>query len=493
MTTPVIPTTPMPAFQEISLTELHESKHNPRHHFDALGLSELRDSILEVGVLTPLLVRPNAKGYEIAAGHRRYRAAKHAGLETVPCLIRKLSDAQFMEILTIENLQREDVHPLDEAAGYEALMAAPYTMTVETLAAKVGKSIKYIYDRVKLLALKEPARGMFWEGVITAGHAILLARLTPSQQKAAVGTAEQTFEDGGLLIPERALYTETEEDEADRDRKRHPYQFHKAVSVRELEGWINRHVRLDPARIEPVLFPETAPIIQAATQEKDTLIPITHEYHVMPYAKDADGQRTYGPLSWKRADGNEGSKTCPFAELGVIVVGAGRGEAFNVCIDKKDCLIHWKAEVQAAAARAKSGPASAKATQAEDKAKKVREQEAAARERDEARQAQWKKMTPKIQAAVTARIPKLNATASGVLADQILSSLKRIGYDTKTLGVPRGKTAEDFVRYLGSLCLERELSSWRSHEHFPPIARALGVDLSPFVQTAARKGPKGKG
>jgi ParB/RepB/Spo0J family partition protein len=475
-------TRPSGTFSEVDIDQLHESKHNPRRHFDERGMDELTASIVEVGVLTPLLVRANGKGYEIAAGHRRYRAAKRAKLAMLPCLIKSLTDAQFMEILTIENLQREDVHPLDEAAGYEALMAPPYKMTVETLATKVGKSVKYIYDRRKLLDLKEPARGLFWGGLITASHAILLARLTTAQQKAAVGTEEQQWADGGLLIPEHHLYSDDEMD----NEKAGPYRGMKAVSVAELEHWIDRHVRFDPTNIPTVLYPETAAIVATAKSQHDTMIPITHDYHVQPDAKDANGRRTYGQMSWKRADGEEGSKPCNFAQLGVLVVGEGRGDAFNVCIEKKDCLIHWKTEAKAAAEKTKS-PGSPKALTAEAKAAKQREREQARQEAETQRREAWKAVAPKIKTALLERIPKLPATGPGVLADQILASLRRQGYDTTHLPMPRGKTADDFVRCLAGLTLTHTLHGWNSVEHFPAIAKTLGLDLRPIVQTPARR------
>jgi len=109
-------TTATLGYQVVPLADLHESKRNPRKHFNAEALAELAASIAAKGVLTPLLVRPNAAGYEIAAGHRRYRAAKAAGVDQVPAIVREMTDTEFLEILTIENLQREDVHPLEEAS-----------------------------------------------------------------------------------------------------------------------------------------------------------------------------------------------------------------------------------------------------------------------------------------------------------------------------------------------------------------------------------------
>jgi ParB/RepB/Spo0J family partition protein len=144
--------------QEIALTELHESPWNPRRHFPQKSLEELAESIRKVDVLSPLLVCPrDAGGYEMAAGHRRLRAAKLAKLAEVPCVVRPMPDQEFLEILTIENLQREDVHPLDEGEGYRTLMAQTGWLADE-VAAKVGKSKSYVYQRLKLAELIEPAK-----------------------------------------------------------------------------------------------------------------------------------------------------------------------------------------------------------------------------------------------------------------------------------------------------------------------------------------------
>ncbi|WP_297388486.1 ParB/RepB/Spo0J family partition protein [Acidiferrobacter sp.] len=170
------------SLQTLSLTTLRESELNPRRHFPEASLAELADNIRQVGVLTPLLVRPIQHGYEIAGGHRRYRAAKRAGFTEVPCLVRDLTDAEFLEIVTLDNLHREDVHPLDEAQGY-AVLLAHNELEIEDLAAKVGKSVSYIYQRLKLRDLTPEAQRAFLADEITAGHAILLARLAAPEQK----------------------------------------------------------------------------------------------------------------------------------------------------------------------------------------------------------------------------------------------------------------------------------------------------------------------
>ena len=174
------------SLQMLPLTALRESDLNPRRHFNEASLAELAENIRQVGVLTPLLVRPSANPddprYEIAGGHRRYRAARRAGLAEVPCIVRDLTDSEFLEIVTLDNLHREDVHPLDEAQGY-AILLAHNELEIEALAAKVGKSVSYIYQRLKLRDLILEAQKAFLADEITAGHAILLARLAPAEQK----------------------------------------------------------------------------------------------------------------------------------------------------------------------------------------------------------------------------------------------------------------------------------------------------------------------
>ena len=176
-------------FGTVRLAQLHESKTNPRRHFS--GLEELTGSVKQHGVLTPLLVRPldnegsDLPRFEIVAGARRYRAAKAAGLGSVPVRVLELDDAQALEFQVIENLQREDVHPLDEALGYQALLKAG-KYEIAGIAAKVNKSESYVYQRLKLTALIPEAQKAFFDGEITAGHAILIARLQPKDQQEAL-------------------------------------------------------------------------------------------------------------------------------------------------------------------------------------------------------------------------------------------------------------------------------------------------------------------
>ncbi len=326
-------------FRLLPITEVFQSKLNPRHQTNPEAQVELEQSIRTQGIVTPLLVRPIAKGFEIAAGHRRFRAAAAIGHETVPCVVRNMTDEQFLEILTLENLQREDIHPLDEAKGYEQLMTK-CKQDVARIAERVGRSVKYVYDRIKLLNLIKDAQQWFYKGKLTAGHAILLARLTPKDQERVCD------EGGGLWQAQRDLLEPPGHKESG-----DPYADLKAVSVRELEAYIANHVRFDAQQVDPILFPETVTQLQVAQDEKEKIVHITHDGYVQNEARTE--QRTFCCSSWKRADGKHGSKVCERSVTGVIVVGFGRGQAFKVCVDKKKCEVHWKQEVRRAQKRDK--------------------------------------------------------------------------------------------------------------------------------------------
>jgi len=154
------------AFSMIAIENLRESKTNPRRHQDPAAFAELVKSVEQRGVLVPLLVRAIAThkdDYEIVAGWRRYKAAQKVGVKELPVRIMPLTDIEVLEIQVIENLQREDVHPLDEARGYAVLMEKA-NYDVEGIAAKVGKSASYVYQRLKLTELIEPAKKSFLGG-----------------------------------------------------------------------------------------------------------------------------------------------------------------------------------------------------------------------------------------------------------------------------------------------------------------------------------------
>ena len=175
-------------FRMIPLGQITPSQTNPRKRLDAESIESLAASIRQQGVLQPILIRPTAEpgkagaSFEIVAGERRYRAAKLASLTDIPSCVVQMSDEEVLQVQIVENLQREDVHPMDEALGYKQLMERA-GLDAPEIARRVAKSETYVYQRVKLLDLIESARDAFFKGTITLGHALHLARLQPHDQR----------------------------------------------------------------------------------------------------------------------------------------------------------------------------------------------------------------------------------------------------------------------------------------------------------------------
>lgn len=345
------------SYEIIPIKKIHTSPLNPRHHVNEKAFRELVESIRKVGILTPLLVRPNAPAgdsYEIAAGHRRYNAAKEIDLQSVPAIIREMNDIEFLEILTIENLQREDVHPLDEAQGYRTLMEkAGYDVAV--IAAKVGKSESYVYQRLKLVELIPEAQKAFADEKITAGHAILIARLQPNDQKKVL---EDGLEEG--------------------------FGAREVVSVRELADYIENQIHLDLnsasfSKKDPDLLPSAGPCTICTKRtgfipalfpdikKKDTctdpecfrakvqafidtwLKTKSQDSDVPPLKLDADydyrkkkipeDPQAPIPANFYSVITDKRKGSCEHAREGIIVEGHSQGKVLTVCVDPT-CKTH---------------------------------------------------------------------------------------------------------------------------------------------------------
>ena len=173
---------------KLLLSELVANAQQPRTVFEDAALEELASSIAEKGVLQPLLVRPKGKGYEIVAGERRFRAAKLAGLTEVPVVVRELDDRETLEIALIENLQRENLNPLEEARAFQGLLELG--LTQEQLAKTLGKGRSTIANGLRLLNLSRDAQKALEDGLISAGHARAILSRPAAQQEWAL---EQTL------------------------------------------------------------------------------------------------------------------------------------------------------------------------------------------------------------------------------------------------------------------------------------------------------------
>lgn len=178
---PEIEDTPLADTAEIETAGITLNPFQPRKHFDQEKLDELARSIEEHGILQPLIVRPAEKGYELVAGERRLRAAKIAGLDRIPVIIRQFSAREMMEIALIENLQREDLNPLEEAEAYQRLMDE-FSYTQEQMAERVGKSRSAVANVIRLNTLHADVKKDVAGGLITEGHARAILGLPLEKQ-----------------------------------------------------------------------------------------------------------------------------------------------------------------------------------------------------------------------------------------------------------------------------------------------------------------------
>jgi ParB family transcriptional regulator, chromosome partitioning protein len=350
------------SIQDIPLENIRESSSNPRRVFDEAQLRELAANIKSHGVLQAILVRPSPDGaggtYELVAGARRLRASKLAGKNTIPATVRNLTDAEAQEVRLIENLQRSNIHELDEGIGYRSLIdLRPDFYTVETIAAQVAKSPSYVKGRISLTELIAAAQTAFYDGRLTVAHALEIARLQPRDQERALMECFPGHRSTGSIL---------------KDRKA------EALTVRQLRDWIEREIHLDlknasfdtddanllpaagacsvcPKRTgnNPLLFPEiknkSLCMDPACHQAK---VQAFVQLQVEPWVKK--GKRpvqisespswqvhTKAPNTlyegqYRRAE-REGE--CPHTQVAVVVDGRKAGALMHVCTDEK-CKTH---------------------------------------------------------------------------------------------------------------------------------------------------------
>lgn len=178
-------TTPDDAtLRDLAVSQIEPNSHQPREHFDEESLVSLTDSIRELGVLQPVLVRPAGQDrFELIAGERRWRAAKRAGLQTIPAIIRRIDDTASLEQAVVENLHRQDLSPLEEAAAYQQLIE-DFELSHDDVARRVGKSRSAVTNTVRLLQLPANIQRLVADGQLTAGHA-----------RALLGTPDRAYQD----------------------------------------------------------------------------------------------------------------------------------------------------------------------------------------------------------------------------------------------------------------------------------------------------------
>jgi ParB family transcriptional regulator, chromosome partitioning protein len=362
-------------YRNVSLSLLRESKTNPRHIFEENALKELAATIRSQGVLSPLLVRPlTENGFEIVFGARRYRAAQLAEQDTVPVRIKQMTDAEVIEAQLIENLQRRDVHPMEEAQGFRALLDLDEPKySIEQIAAKTGKSPAYVANRLKLTELSQNVVDAFYREEIGVGHALLLAKLQPDQQEQALSACFREDWSGAsknhrILLPVRNLQQWIEQNVM-LILKDAPFNKRDAQLVPVAGNCVDcpkrtGHNKLlfsdlgkqdactDPTCYQNKVSAHVAQVIAAKPQ----LVQISTAYGIRKEGSPVVPRNKYTevrkPASKEEAKRPE-FKVCKYTAEAIITEGSGVGTVHKVCANSSCPVHHPKPQPQKAADDAK--------------------------------------------------------------------------------------------------------------------------------------------
>lgn len=229
----------------LPISQVETCSSQPRKRFDDESLQELADSISQHGIIQPLTVRKLSSGYyQIIAGERRWRAARLAGLQEVPVIVIEADDRKAAELAMIENLQREDLNPMEEAAGFQSLIES-YHMTQEEAAQRVGKSRSAVTNALRLLGLTPSVRKLVEESKLSAGHARALVPLSPSLQESAANAIVS----GGLSVRQtEALVKRLSAEKKEAQAKDPDEVDYLAEAQNELKARLCRGVKIVPGR-----------------------------------------------------------------------------------------------------------------------------------------------------------------------------------------------------------------------------------------------------
>ena len=351
-------------YRNVSIAILEESPTNPRKRFNEESLKELAESFKSQGILQPLVVRAksgDANKYEVVAGARRLRAAQLAELKTVPVRVVELSDAAAIEAQVVENLQREDIHPLEEAFGFRSLLNLnDPNYTVASLAARAGKSEAYVLGRIKLTELIPPIADAFLADRITIGHALLIAKLPASQQQEAFNASfRQMWTAQGntqVLIPVRELASWIESNIL-LELSVAPFSKSDEALVPEAGSCANcpkrtgfnallfSDVRKDSCTDPQCFRSKVDAHIAKAMEKKPELVQISSAWSSRDGAPL--GRNRYVELELRKAKtqsqaakANPAQKPCEKMTEAIVMDGGKRGQIVKVCADPS-CRTHY--------------------------------------------------------------------------------------------------------------------------------------------------------
>ena len=381
------------AFQYIAIDQIHESTTNPRQTFEQSKLEELAESIRQHGLIQPITIRPNASGFEIVAGARRFRAAQLAELFSLPARIVELDDAAAMEWQLVENSQRVDVHPYEEAQGFQRLLDLP-GYDVAALVAKSGKSASHIYARLSLLQLIPDVAQAFVEERVTASHANLIARLPQEHQAEAFENCwRKDWQDKEAhLLPAKHLsawiqanlYLNLAEAPFDREDTTLKPEAGACITCPRRSGYntsLFADVQGDQCLDAPCFQAKVAAHIDREIAARPELVTIETAWRA-PKEQHPGALQKHQYRELDIPDNPDAELPCAHTKSALIVFGKHAGRTLTVCVDP-DCPVHNPRE----AARVAADPPPVMAPAAEEET----EEEAAQRQAEhEQRMAEYK-------------------------------------------------------------------------------------------------------
>lgn len=232
---------------EIPLTEIRSNPYQPRTYFDEESLREFAESIKVHGVIQPIIVKKSIKGYEIIAGERRTRASKMAGKETIPAIIRDFNDQDMMEIALVENIQRENLNPIEEAEAFDKIITSA-SITQEEAAQKFGKSRSYITNLLGLLRLPETTKKYVSEGKISMGHARVLSKLSDTEEIEKL--AKKIIEEGLSVRDTEKIASNPEIEKTNKLKKSSIYNAKHTIYESVMREKIGTKVKISAKKIE---------------------------------------------------------------------------------------------------------------------------------------------------------------------------------------------------------------------------------------------------
>jgi len=359
-------------YRDLPLSQLQESPTNPRRRYNESALQELAASIQTQGILAPLLVRQlEPQHFEVIAGSRRYRAAKIAAVSAIPVRVVEMTDAQVLEAQCVENLQREDVHPLEEGNAFAAMLREHYD--IATIAAKVGKPATFVVNRIQLTQLTPPIAEAFLDNRLTIGHATLIAKVPAAQQPdaftASFRSVWMTEGQTQILVPVKELASWIESNIL-MELRTAPFDRKNARLVPEAGSC---HECPKRTGANALLFPESqrdSCLDRLCFQSKiDAHIASTLERNpkLVQISTSWNGGRNGGPLGRNNyveivpAKSGKKAKTplppaqvkCPHVSEGLVMEGGERGKVLTICADPA-CSVHHAESQKARAAQDKA-------------------------------------------------------------------------------------------------------------------------------------------